>query len=214
MLIFGNICLAQNNFDEFISRFKPLNLPIDDINHIKCMDTLSGVQTNNILMPSRGVNSRPFYIDKNGDLLRVMNYYGLYPTKPSRYGCGHSDNGKWIDSVCYFHNKILPIGKLNLRENNISIIIKVISQESIFYDLWNLNKEGKPLSVICLFYGLKENIADKSANYTVVHSKINISGEIIWFENNRGLETFRTYKLEQDGYFHIIKEEQKGEFEY
>ncbi|MDI3521683.1 MAG: hypothetical protein PWR04_1671, partial [Anaerophaga sp.] len=28
------------------------------------------------------------------------------------------------------------------------------------------------------------------------------------------LETFRTYKLNEDGYFEIIKEEQKGEYEF
>jgi hypothetical protein len=44
--------------------------------------------------------------------------------------------------------------------------------------------------------------------------KITKGGDIIWHENADGLETFRTYKLNDNGLFQIIHEEQKGEAEF
>ncbi|GHU96789.1 hypothetical protein FACS1894156_8160 [Bacteroidia bacterium] len=209
-------CTVQTDLKTFIDKFKPLKLPIDSVLLISVPnnDTLNGKQTNKMLI-RLSKEERPFYVDTDEKLIRIKQYYGFYPDEPFKYGKGHlGKDGKWIDSICYFYSKILPIGRIYLNEHYISIIIEVISKESIFYDLWNLSKEGNPLSVICLFYGLKEGTDDETTNYTIVNSKITAKGEIIWHENNRGLETFRTYKLNKDGYFQVIKEEQKGEFEY
>jgi len=55
---------------------------------------------------------------------------------------------------------------------------------------------------------------DEKITFTIVDSKITKEGNIIWHENADGLETFRTYRLNDEGYFQIIKEEQKGESEF
>lgn len=55
---------------------------------------------------------------------------------------------------------------------------------------------------------------NEKVTFTIVDSKITKGGDIIWHENADGLETFRTYKLNENGLFQIIHEEQKGEAEF
>ena len=91
----------------------------------------------------------------------------------------------------------------------------MIAYETTFYDLWNFSKDGKALSVVCLFWGMRDGgPLDEKVTFTIVDSKITKEGNIIWHENADGLETFRAYKLNDEGYFQVIKEEQKGESEF
>jgi hypothetical protein len=205
-------CFAQQaRFDMFINKFKIVNLPINNVLTIQTSDkdTLNAQQANSILL-RKPTEPRPFWIDRDGNLTQVLKYYGRYTSGISEYVMAEKDG----DKVYYFEKKILAVGKISLEQNYNSIIIGCITMESIYYDLWNLSKDGKPLSVICLYYGMKERKSDKTANYVIVNSQINQKGEIIWHENQRGLETFRTYKLNEDGYFQVIKEQQQGEFDY
>lgn len=55
---------------------------------------------------------------------------------------------------------------------------------------------------------------DEKVTFTIVNSEITRDGLILWHENNDGLLTFRSYRLNGDGYFKVEKEEQKGKFEY
>ncbi|MDK2841828.1 MAG: hypothetical protein PWQ17_1333 [Anaerophaga sp.] len=126
-----------------------------------------------------------------------------------------NNKGEWEEKRLYFYPKISPIGQLDLNEDYISLIIKVVGFETTFYDLWNFSKDGKALSVICLFWGLRDDgPKSEEVTYTIVDSKITKEGLIKWHENADGLETFRTYKLNEDGYFEIIKEEREGEYEF
>jgi hypothetical protein len=209
----SGVCFGQTDFDRFIGRFNRLKLPINNVLLLPDdRDTLNGKQVNLLLIRNpkkeRPKNYRPQYVDIKGHQIEDKVYYGLYSEGPSKYGC------IGIDSTCYFDNRIIPVGKLNLHKNHASVIMKIVTGEAISYDLWNISNEGKPLSLVCLYWGLKTRMDDRHADYIIVNSKINAAGEIIWHENNRGLETFRTYKLNDDGYFQIIKEEQKGEYDY
>lgn len=124
-------------------------------------------------------------------------------------------NGKWEEKRFFFYPKIIPIGRIELNPKFESLIIKVIAYETTFYDLWNFSKDGKALSVVCLFWGMRDGgPLDEKVTFTIVDSKITKEGNIIWHENADGLETFRTYKLNDKGYFQVIKEEQKGESEF
>lgn len=210
---FGCSSMAQSsNLENFAKKFEVLNMPIDSILAIpyENKDSLNAQAVNSILLPKRGVEFRPFWVDKNGKLERVMQYYGRYSSGVLYYDAVEEEGEKTYS----FEEKIIAIGKVNLRQGYTSIIVGCITMESIYYDLWNLSNEGKPLSVVCLYYGSKERIQENTDLYTIVTSKINASGQIIWRENNRGLETFRTYSLNENGYFQVEKEEQKGEFNY
>lgn len=206
MLLNFSICSSQpEQYKEFINGFKTLKLPIENILDLTSDDTLSGKLTNDIIIRRQEI--KPQYIDTAGNLTIIKQYYGLYPEEPFKYGY----RGKQL----YFYNKIVAIGRIYLNDRYISIIIKVISYETTFYDLWNFTKDGKALSVVCLFWGLRDaGPRDEKVTFTIVDSKITKEGNIIWHENVDGLETFRTYRLNNEGYFQIIREEQKGEMEF
>ncbi|WP_010423619.1 hypothetical protein [Anaerophaga thermohalophila] len=205
VLLQFSACSSQSRFEEFIHDFEIISLPIEHMQDITTEDTLGGKLINDIIIRSQKNN--PQYVDINGNTKAVKQYYGLYPEEPFEYG----HRGKRL----YFYPKISPIGQLDLNEDYISLIIKVVGFETTFYDLWNFSKDGKALSVICLFWGLRDDgPKSEEVTYTIVDSKITKEGLIKWHENADGLETFRTYKLNEDGYFEIIKEEQKGEYEF
>jgi len=210
ILVYIQGCYSQVTFHEFAKKFKTMTLPIENLLELTDNDTLNGKLTNDIIIRSQ--NQKPQIIDKNGKLIPVKQYYGLYPEEPFRYFTLEIIDGKWIEVEKYFVNKIVSIGQINLNPNYTSVIIKVVAYETTFYDLWNFSKDGKALSVVCLFWGLRDaGPRDEKVTFTIVNSRITKEGYIIWHENADGLETFRTYKLNDDGYFQVIKEEQKGE---
>jgi hypothetical protein len=197
--------VPKEDLEKFVANFKTASLPINSVTVLTGKDTLNGKWINKILI--RDQMKRPCYIDKNGNLQTIKQYYGLYPDEPFAYGM----RGKKY----YFYPKIFPAGRIHLNKKYISLTVKVMDHETTFYDLWNLDKAGNVLSVVCLFWGMRDNgFHDEKVTFTIVDSQITKDGEIIWHENNSDLETFRTYKLNEDGYFQVIKEEQKGEYEY
>jgi hypothetical protein len=206
--------VPRENIKTFADEFKNITLPLENIGELKTRDTLKGVRTNDILI--RNQYKRPNYIDKIAQLQVVKKYYGLYPETPMSYSkIIKNDEGIFVGKQLYFHNKINPIGRINLNDDYITLLIKVIASETTFYDLWNFDKNGYVLSVVCLFWGMRDNgMEDEQVTFVIVDSMINKEGEIIWHENSDGLETFRTYILNKDGYFQIINEEQKGEMEF
>lgn len=205
MLTCFNACSSQVQFKEFTNNFKPLELPLDNILSLTNRDTLDGKFTNDIIIRSQ--DKRPQYVDKYGTLKTIRQYYGLYPEEPFKYG--------YRGNQLFFYSKIIPIGRVSLNDKYESLIIKVIAKETTFYDLWNFSRDGKALSVVCLFWGLRDGGArDEKVTFTIVDSKITKEGNIVWYENADGLETFRTYKLNEEGHFQVIKEEQKGEAEF
>jgi len=214
MLAYCNACSSQEKFKEFIKYFKPINQPIENVLDLTGKDTLNGKFTNDIIIRSQ--DKKPQYIDKDGKLKTISQYYGLYPEEPDGYLKDVKDlNGKWEEKRFFFYPKIIPIGRIELNPKFESLIIKVIAYETTFYDLWNFSKDGKALSVVCLFWGMRDGgPQDEKVTFTIVDSKITKEGNIIWHENADGLETFRTYKLNDEGYFQVIKEEQKGESEF
>lgn len=209
-----NYCSSQDGIKEFSKNFKPVNIPIENVLDLTSNDSLSGKSTNDIIIRSQ--DKKPQYIDKDGNIKTIKQYYGLYPEEPDGYLKDVKDkNGKWEEKRFFFYPKVIPIGRITLNEKYESLIIKVVAYETTFYDLWNFSKDGKALSVVCLFWGLRDaGPRDEKVTFTIVDSKITKEGNIHWHENADGLETFRTYKLNDEGYFQVIKEEQKGEAEF
>ena len=200
-----NACFSQTKFKEFVNEFEILALPLNNIPTLNKRDTLNGKFTNDIIIRSQ--NKKPQFLNKDGNIEIIKHYYGLYPEEPLKYG--------YRGEQLFFHSKITPIGRVSLDENYISLIIKVVDVESTFYDLWNFSKDGEVLSVVCLFWGLRDaGPRGEEVTFIIVNSEISIDGNVIWHENDNGLETFRTYELSENGLFKIIREEQQGEYEF
>ncbi len=213
ILAYCNVCSTQEKFNEFLKSFKPLDLPIENILNLASYDSLNGKFTNDIII--RNQDKKPQFVDKEGKLKTITQYYGLYPEEPFKYTTDEKIDGEWVENIHYFNNKIIPIGRIELNPKYNTVIIKVVDVETTFYDLWNFSKDGKALSVVCLFWGLRDaGPRDEKVTFIIVDSKITKEGNIIWHENADGLETFRTYKLNDEGYFQVIKEEKKGEAEF
>lgn len=51
------------------------------------------------------------------------------------------------DKKMTFYTKIYPIGGVYLNGDYISLIVKIYSFETTFYDLWNFDKNGNPLFI-------------------------------------------------------------------
>lgn len=198
----------------FNNNFKILDLPIESIQNLSNKDSLDGKQTNDLII--RGQEESSKFVNKSGKLKTVANYYGLYPEEPDSYLKDiKGKNDTWEEKRFFFFPKVIPIGKISLNTQYNTFIIKVIDFETTFYDLWNFSKEGKALSVVCLFWGMRDaRPRDEKVTFIIVDSKITKEGNIIWHENADGLETFRTYKLNSNGYFQIVKEKTNGETEF
>ncbi|WP_461633069.1 hypothetical protein [Labilibaculum euxinus] len=214
LLIYCSSCSSQVQFETFTQEFESLELPINRILDLAAGDTLNGVLTNNITI--RKQKDKPQIINKDGKYEAIKQYYGLYPEEPDSYLQDiEKDDGSFEEKRIYFQPKIISAGRINLNSKYQSLIIKVVGYETTFYDLWNFSKEGKALSVICLFWGLRDGgPRDEAVTFTIVDSKVTKEGDVIWHENADGLETFRTYRLNEEGYFKVINEEQKGEAEF
>ncbi|MBP5420229.1 MAG: hypothetical protein J6Y72_10515 [Bacteroidales bacterium] len=208
---------SQNSVSEFIGRFKQIDLPLKDISNIVTYDSLDNVWLNGYLFPREGKKIViPKVISAKGDLIR-HSYTGRYPEKPTIIGYYSKEkDGSFIEKEYKFHHRIDVIGYVVLSEKYLSIIIRVESPESIFYDIWNINKATlKPISQICLFYGIKESWNKNTIDYVEVESDITQDGVITWHSNQRGLHTYRTWKIDEEtGLFRVVSEHQEGTFEY
>lgn len=191
-----------------LSKFKQIDLPLKEISTIVTYDSLDNVWLNSYLFPRDGKKTIiPNVISTKGELIR-HSYTGRYPEENEEFGF----YGKKIN----YHHRIDAIGYVVLSEKYWSIIIRIESTESIFYDIWNIDKSTlKPVSQICLFYGFKESWNKSSINYVEVESEITQDGSIVWHSNQRGLHTYRTWEIDEEtGLFKVETERQEGEFEY
>ncbi len=205
--VFNNVC-SQNSVSELLSKFKQIDLPLKEISTIVTYDSLDNVWLNSYLFPRDGKKTIiPNVISTKGELIR-HSYTGRYPEENEEFGF----YGKKIS----YHHRIDAIGYVVLSEKYWSIIIRIESTESIFYDIWNIDKSTlKPISQICLFYGFKESWNKSSINYVEVESEITQDGSIVWHSNQRGLHTYRTWEIDEEtGLFKVETERQEGEFEY
>ena len=204
--VFATSCqsYAQMNFESLVKKFSILHMPINEIEKLQSSDTLNIDAVNKIFVTAQ---SPPYYI-QNGKKVEEKKYYGKIMRESANYTA--SETNKKVS----FNTNVFPIGKVTFDENYISVIIKVVALETTFYDVYNFTKDGKLMSFVPLYLGYRDAPHKKDVSHVVIKSEITKDGLIKWHENMDGLETFRTYKLNEDGYFEIIKEEQKGEYEF
>jgi len=206
-------CKGQQQFEEFVTKFPPVILPIDSIQFLQPSDTLDIKLFNNIVWESQAKEEkdgktrtvRP-KVSKNGKLIDLTSFGKAYDT-PINYQTVDGKKGK-------FYSKVYPVARIDLHDTYISLIVKEYDSELAHYDLYNFTKDGVRLSAVPLFTYSHDKMLVDSIDYIYTKSTILKDGSIIWFENNRGLKTSRVYKLRNDGYFEIIEEQKTGEFEY
>jgi len=215
MIIFILGCTRQHHqkFSPLLDKFVPTKLPIDSIPSINTPDTLSVKFFNDLvwnLQPKEKQDGKVILakpkIFKDGKLLE-MSGFGKVDEEPTNYQTADGKQGK-------FFAKVYPVARINLHKNFISLIVKTYNLEMGYYDIYNFTKDGKRLSAIPLFTYVHDKMLEDKIDHVVTHSSILKDGSIVWSEYNRGLTTNRVYRLRDDGYFEIIKEEKIGKFEY
>jgi hypothetical protein len=206
-------CRGQQQFEEFVKKFSPVNLPIDSIQFVKPVDTVNMKLFNHIIWESQPKEERDGKkrtirpkVFKNGKLLDLNDFGKAYDT-PLNYRTVDGKEGK-------FYSKVYPVARITLHKSYVSLIVKEYDSELSHYDLYNFTKDGIRLSAVPLFTYAHDKMLVDSIDYVYTESSILKDGSIVWLENNRGLKTSRVYKLRDDGYFEIIKEERTGKFEY
>lgn len=188
----------QQEFEKFVIHFKQrISLPIDDMEMFETNDTISIHWVNNIII--RNEKERPKYIDKNGEYKEEKEFYGLYQEDPFHY--------EFDGKPMVFYPKIHPIGRVFLNDNFISLIVKIHSFETTYYDLWNFDKKGNPLSFVCLFLGYRDDNHSPEVTYVASKSTIDKEGVIDFNFDHSDLIIHRVYKLNEDGYFKILEEQ-------
>ncbi len=211
--VFIASCNGQAEFTEFQAKFRLVNLPIDSVQFLMPSDTLDVKFFNNVVwesQPKEDKNGKkrvvPPKVFKNGKAVDLISFGKVSDTHL---------NYETIDGKPgQFYAKVYAIGKVNLHPSYISLIVRTYNTELSYYDLYNFTTDGIRLSAVPLFtYGHEKMLVD-SIDHVYTKSSISKDGRIVWCENNRGLKTNRVYRLRDDGYFEIVKEERTGKFEY
>ncbi len=208
---------SQSSAVELIGKFKPMGLPVENISSTVSCGSLDNVWLNNYLFPREGGKVVvPNVMNSEGELKR-HGFTGRYPEGDQIVGYYSKEkDGSFVERKSNFHNRIDAIGRIHLSVKYILLILRIESIESVFYDLWSVDKTTlEPLSQICLFYGYKKAWNDSTMEYIEVESEITDEGLIVWHSDQRGLQTYTTWKLDEEtGLFRIVSELQEGEFDY
>ena len=194
---------SQSSFNSFVDEFPLIEPPIEAIEEYQPNDTLDIVSTNKMLVTEQ----EPPYFIKNGKKTKVDRYYGQILRGTSNYTISGTNE------VVNFETTVHPIGRINLSEDYISLIVRVVDMESIFYDAYIFTKDGELKSFVPLYIGYRD-APHKEVSYLILESEILKDGTIHWHENIDGLKTERTYVLNGDGYFEITSEEVSGKAEF
>lgn len=200
---------TQSIFEtEIVRKFPLLKIPIDSVQEIAPKDTLDKHIYN--LYLKNTVEKKPIYI-LNGKKELEKNYYGLLNTHPS-YVAQYDENHKPLKDL-KFYDKVYPLGRIGLQPGYYSLIVKVFSLLSTYYDIHTFTKEGKLLSVVPLYYF--ENIRGMKEQVGVLHVKSSIGkdGKIYWWEHYPNRIRKRIYILNKEGFFEVINEKVMGKLE-
>lgn len=199
------------NFEkEIVSQFPILQLPIDSVQYIKSKDTLQMIKYNKWL--DNSIEKRAVYIYKGKKELE-MDYYALLPDGGTPISQGYDKNGKEIPPKV-FYTKAYPLGRIELQLNYYSLIVKVFSLLSTYYDIHNFSKEGKLMSVVPLYSFENKKAMQEIVGNLYVRASISKEGKIYWWEYYPRRTRERVYILNKEGFFEIISEKVKGQMEY
>lgn len=197
---------TNDDFSNFLNNFQLLKLPLNTYK----LDSIA-----------KSPSSRELKISKINDLLifspnePAFCIYGINNKKRCEHFGKYSDaiyEGNFRkNNIIYKDTAITPtlkaIGRLNLSNDYISLIIRHETYEVLTYDIWNFSKKGNRLSMLSLFWGEYMN-----ADFITEESTILPDNKILWKQNTFDMEKFkkliiyRTYKLNKDGYFEVIEE--------
>lgn len=202
--------VAQTSFEkDIVIKFPLLNLTnIDSVQKIKVKDTL-GKENYNIYLKNT-VDKRPIYIRKGKKELE-MDYYGILKIKPSNVAQFDKENKRIADLK--FYERAYPLGRVELQPGYYSLIIKVFSLLSTYYDIHNFTKEGKLLSIVPLYYFENKKGMEEKIGVLHIKSCISKDGKISWWEHYPNRTRERVYILNTSGFFEVINERVQGKLE-
>jgi hypothetical protein len=201
---------TQTPFEkEVVAKFPVLKLTaIDSVQKIKPKDTLDMKGYNRFL--KNKIDKKPIYI-LNGKRELEKDYFGLLPEGFTPVAQSGKD-GKSLPPLL-FYDKAYPLGRIELQPGYYSLIVKVFSLLSTYYDIHNFTKEGKLMSVVPLYYFENKHGMEEKVGVLHVKSKIAKDGKIYWWERYPNRTRERIYILNKDGFFEVVSEKVQGELE-
>lgn len=210
MLYSHMMAQTQTTFEkEVVAKFPLLNLAdIDSVQKMKPKDTLYMKGYNKYLKNT--VDKKPIYI-LNGKRELEKDYYGLLPegfTPVAQRG----KDGKPLPPLL-FYDKAYPLGRIELQPHYYSLIVKVFSLLSTYYDIHNFTKEGKLMSVVPLYYFENKQGMEEAVGVLHIKSKITKDRKIYWWERYPNRTRERVYTLNKDGFFEVVNEKVQGALE-
>jgi len=203
------VAQIQNSFEkEVVAKFPLLRLPIDSIQQLSPKDTLDK-KVYNIYLKNT-VDDRPVTIIK-GKRELDNDYYGILKIRPSNVAQYDKNRQPLGDLKLY--DKAYPIGQIDFETGYYSLVVKVFSLLTTYYDIHNFTKDGRLLSVIPLYYFENKNAMVEKIGVLHVKSRIDIDGKIYWWERYANRTRERVYILNEEGFFEVLDEKIKGELE-
>lgn len=180
---------------DVVSEFPLLELPIDSVQKITPIGTLDKVVYNRYL--NNTIDKKPIYI-KNGKKEYETDYYGLISIHPS-YVAQYDEKDNPLPDL-KFYDRAYPIGRVNLQPDNYSLIVKVFSLLSTYYDIHNFTKEGKLMSVVPLYYFENAKGMEERVGVLHIRSRITKDAKIHWWEYYPRRTRERVYVLNNEGF--------------
>ncbi|MEZ4946412.1 MAG: hypothetical protein R2804_12830 [Cyclobacteriaceae bacterium] len=200
---------TQTQFEkEVVKRFPLLDQPPDSVQKLNPKDTLNKKLYNFYLKNT--IADRPIYI-VNGKRELEMDYYGILKTRPSNVA-QYDNNHRPLPDII-FYDKAYPIGRIELQSDYYSLIVKVFSLLSTYYDIHNFTRDGKLLSVVPLYYFENSQAMEDRVGILHVKSKIDADGKIYWWEYYPNRTRERVYSLNKEGFFEVVSEKASGVLE-
>jgi hypothetical protein len=211
MLCSCTMAQTQTNFEkEVVARFPVLKVEdIDSVQKIKPKDTLDMKVYNRYL--KNKIDKKPIYI-LNGKRELEKDYFGLLPEGSRTPVAQYGKDGKPLPDLI-FRSKAYPLGRIELQSDYYSLIVKVFSLLSTYYDIHNFTKEGKLMSVVPLYYFENKRGMEEKIGVLHIKSRITKDGKIYWWERYPNRTRERVYLLNKDGFFEVVSEKVQGELE-
>ena len=217
--LIGSTCRAQTlserkqTFLEVVKHYQQVSLPIQDMLSLKKESSIEAPLLNKLLFDLQEGRAQHYV---NDTLYRITSY-GRISEEPFTYSDSKEEEGQWVDFEVSFPINVYPLGKINLDNNHVGLITRVVGFMTDYIDIYLFEiSTGKLKSMINAFEASYARHGHPQAGYEAVYntSSITEDKQINWHQERYGVTTDRTFDVSPDGYFRVIYQHSEGEFEY
>lgn len=205
-LLVTHIMNGQSTFDSFDSYFQSRSLtdPIFDImtnqdESFLVTPSIPAELYNQIVLETLVT---PCYYDQSGNSISI-DFIGQLQTSGHNIG-QYDDDGNKI-GVTKFYTTIHPIGKLDIQNNNTTLLLAIRESGTVSVYAYNFDQSKKLVSAIQLLY-LEANPNQVYYEHPLYDFRIESDDKI--YQQYDGLDFYRErkYELQTDGHFKVVWE--------